>query len=220
MPASTPSKSVHETGGLVMRVPRRLTFRRARSKRSAVALLIAMLMTPAGRPLFVPTVSAQQQVAPGSQGSIFDAEDGRFIYSQILVAQDHAAGGKLFGPGPNQVNDPQLPRGLRTVDGSFNNVVPGQEDFGKADLNFPRLLTPVFRDAEQNTSYKQTALGNNVFDSQPRVISNLVVDQSAANPAAAAAAANPCGSGGFVCSDPGGTDAASGALFIPNITPD
>src|SRR3954466_496752 len=220
MPASTPSKSVHETGGLVMRVPRRLTFRRARSKRSAVALLIAMLMTPAGRPLFVPTLSAQQQVGPVSQGFVISPDDLRFIYDQILVGQAHAGGGQLLGPGPNQVNDPQLPRGLRTVDGSFNNLVPGQTAFGAADRLFPRLTTPVYRAAEQGTNYAQKSLNNVVFDSQPRIISNLVVDQSSANPAAVAAADNPCGSGGFVCSGTSVPDATTGTVFIPNITPD
>ncbi len=40
--------------------------------------------------------------------------------------------------------------GLRTVDGSFNNLVPipDQHLFGAADLAFPRLTTPVFRAAE------------------------------------------------------------------------
>ena len=33
-------------------------------------------------------------------------------------------GGTLLGKGPHQVADPQLPRGLRTVDGTFNNLVP------------------------------------------------------------------------------------------------
>src|SRR5205823_5653348 len=63
-----------------------------------------------------------------------------------------------------------------------------------------------------------------VSDSQPRVVSNLILDQTVSNPAAVAAASNPCGSGGFVCSPPGTladvTDPNSGALFMPNITPD
>src|SRR6185369_3387607 len=138
----------------------------------------------------------------------------------------HAAGGTLLGPGPNQVNlngvpDPQLPVGLRTVDGTFNNLVPvpDQHLFGAADRLFPRLTTPVFRPAEAGTSYA-TKTNTVVTDSRPRVISNLIVDQSAANPAAVAAAANPCGSGGFVCSGSSAPDPDSGALFIPNITPD
>src|SRR3954466_3688567 len=134
------------------------TCRRSRSaKRWAVAMMIAMTLSPIGRPVFQPAVQAQQQTAPVSQGFNITAGDLRFIYEQILVAQDHAAGGALLGPGPNQVADPQLPRGLRTVDGSFNNLVPGQNAFGSADQLFPRLLTPRFRTAQNGTSYRQVA---------------------------------------------------------------
>jgi Animal haem peroxidase/Bacterial Ig domain/RTX calcium-binding nonapeptide repeat (4 copies)/PASTA domain len=173
-----------------------------------------------------PVTSVRAQVAPVGSGFPIDAGDLRFIFHQIEVAQFHAAGGALLGPGPNQVNlngvpDPQLPVGLRTVDGTFNNLVqiPDQHLFGAADRLFPRLATPSFRPAEQGTSYA-TKLDTVVIDSQPRIISNLIVDQSATNQAAAAAAANPCGSGGFVCSDSTPPDPNSGALFIPNITPD
>jgi hypothetical protein len=212
--------------------------------------MLAMMLSPTTGFQFTQTVHAQTQVAPIGQGFILNAGDLRFIYDQILVAQAHAAGGKLLGPGPNQVHDPQLPRGLRTVDGSFNNLVPAalagvtlqpgetdQTKFGAADRRFPRLTTPVYRNAEHDpadtlhansvTSYAQKLAGNLVYDSQPRIISNLIVDQSMANPAAVAAARNPCGSGGFVCSPPEldangnpPVDPVSGALFIPNITPD
>src|SRR5262245_14213281 len=194
-----------------MRVMRPFTCRGVRSrKRSAIVALVTMLMSPVGGPLFVPTVSAQAP-APVSQGFTITAGDLRFIFSQILVAQDHAAGGALLGPGPNQVHDPQLPRGLRTVDGSFNNLVPGQKDangvpsqfFGAADQLFPRRTSPVFRTAEPapggTTPTSYTQLSGDVFDSQPRIISNLIVDQTRHNPAAVAANFNPCGSGGFVC---------------------
>src|SRR5262249_42173745 len=40
------------------------------------------------------------------------------------------------------------------------------------------------------------------------------------NPAAVAAATNPCGQGGFVCQNTAPPDPTTGALFIPNITPD
>ena len=57
-----------------------------------------------------------------------------------------------------------------------------------------------------STSYTQTT--GTVFDSQPRVISNLIVDQTADNPAAVAAAGeNP-------------EVTPSGAFFIPNVAPD
>ena len=151
------------------------TCRRSKSaRRWAITVMIAMMMPGVGGQFFVPTVSAQ--TAPTGQGFVLDAGDLRFIYEQILVAQDHAAGGTLLGPGPNQVHDPQLPRGLRTVDGSFNNLVPFQVDnrftppvpaqfFGASDQLFPRRLTPVFRTAEQGTSYLSFT---DVIDSQPR----------------------------------------------------
>src|SRR4051812_11155851 len=132
-----------------MRLKQPFTCRRSRSaKRWAVLTMIAMMLSPIGRPVFQPAIHAQSQVAPASQRFTITAGDLRFIYEQILVAQDHAAGGTLFGSGPNQVSDPQLPRGLRTVDGSFNNLIPGQTHFGQADLLFPRLLTPTFKAAE------------------------------------------------------------------------
>src|SRR5262249_31826047 len=222
-----------------MRVTTPFTCRGGRIRRRwAIITLVAMLVSPLGGPLFMPIVRGQT-VAPPSQGFTLTAGDVRYIYDQILVAQDHAAGLALLGPGPNQVHDPQLPRGLRTVDGSFNNLVPGQVDangepaqfFGASDRLFPRRLTPQFRTAQPvpagfpdprpvgtSTSYSQ--LAGNVFDSQPRTISNLIVDQTDRNPAAIAAAANPCGSGGFVCSGPQTQDPVTRSFFIPNITPD
>src|SRR3954471_2130939 len=218
-----------------MRVKQKFfTCRRSRAaKRWAVLTMIAMMLSPIGRPVFQPVLEAQQQVAPVNQGFFINAEDLRFIYDQILVAQDHAAGGTLLGSGPNQVSDPQLPRGLRTVDGSFNNLVPGQETFGQADLLVPRITAPIFpagqpltidpdgpgpQAAGQPTSYTQKR--GFVSDSLPRLASNLIVDQTTHNPAAVAAHANNCGSGGFVCGDPGAEDPITHSLFIPNITPD
>jgi len=208
------------------------------NKRWPFVMVAAMFLSGIS-PSFLSQSTVNAQVvaggAPVGQGFIINADDVRFIYDQILVAQDHAAGGQLLGTGPNQVSDPQLPRGLRTVDGSFNNLVPvpDQHMFGAADRLFPRLLTPNFRDAEQGSSYKQNT--GNVFDSEPRLISNLIVDQTTTkavpagvtplgpgNPAAQAAHDNPCGSGGFVCGDPAPFESGdpTGSVFIPNITPD
>src|SRR5438477_10527845 len=212
------------------------------NKRWPLVMVVAMFLSGIS-PSFLPQTNVKAQTvtggAPVGQGFIINADDYRFIYEPIFVAQDHAAGGNLLGPGPNQVKDPQLPRGLRTVDGSFNNLVPvpDQHLFGAADRLFPRLLTPNFRDAEPApgttapvTSYKQNS--GTVFDSQPRTISNLIVDQTttiappagagAGNPAAQAAHDNPCGPGGFGCGDPAPPEPGdpTGSLFIPNITPD
>jgi hypothetical protein len=75
------------------------------------------------------------------------------------------------------------------------------------------LTTPVYRPAEispfngQPTSYTQNI--GSVFDSRPRTISNLIVDQTGTNPAAVAAA------GPDAVPDPD-----SGAFFIPNTATD
>jgi beta-lactam-binding protein with PASTA domain len=203
------------------------------SRRWPLVMVVAMFFSGVG-PAFLPQTTVSAQTAPVGQGFIVNADDLRFIFAQILVAQDHAAGGVLQGVGAGIgttgkiLPDPQLPSGLRTVDGSYNNLVPSPDQhlFGAADQLFPRMLTPRFRDAQPDpatglpTSYKQNA--GNVFDSEPRLISNLIVDQSANNPAAQAAHDHPCGSGGFVCQPAAPADPAdpTNSLFIPNITPD
>jgi hypothetical protein len=98
-----------------------------------------------------------------------------------------------------------LPQGLRTVSGVFNHLLPGQSLVGAADQPFPRLLPqelrtgtaagvdfngdgiPDFFGAAANAGAVYSPLGT-VVDSQPRTISNLIVDQSINNPAAIAAA--------------------------------
>ena len=101
---------------------------------------------------------------PIGQGFTLNASDIRFIRQQIRIAEAHAATatagnpcGTMLGTGPNQVSSPLLPFGLRTVDGTCNNLVPGQEEFGAADNLFPRLLTPDFRAAQAGSSYTQTS---------------------------------------------------------------
>src|SRR5262247_4682642 len=111
--------------------------------------------------------------------------DLEFILQQIMIAERHAAGEDLPSLLPNSL----VPFGLRTVNGTFNNVVPGRENFGAADQLFPRLTDPTFRTAESGTTYSQTS--GIVIDSQPRIISNLISDQTANNPAAYATAYDP-----------------------------
>src|SRR6185295_13272768 len=167
----------------------------------------------------------------GGEGAMLVRSDLDFILKQIKIAEAHVAGTPLQDLIPNI----RLAYGLRTVDGSENNLLQqagfNQTDFGAADTVFPRLLTPVFRDADPvpagfpgagtPTSYTQTS--GFVFDSDPRTISNLIVDQTANNPAAvAAAAANP-GAGTVI--SPGldglfGTPDDKPVNFIPNTTPD
>jgi beta-lactam-binding protein with PASTA domain len=195
------------------------TCRRTRSaKRWAVMTMLAMTLTTNGGPLFMPAVNAQ--TAPVGAGFALNAGDLRFIFHAIQIAQAHAAGGELVGLGPNQVAEVRLPFGLRTVDGSFNHLSTDNRTFGAADQLFPRLTTPVFRPAEVTppafgppvpTSYAQKT--GNVFDSQPRVISNLIADQTVRNPAAVAV--STAANGGIpVTPDPLGT------LPIGNVAPD
>ena len=98
-----------------------------------------------------------------------------FILAQILSSEAHTP-----------IGDPSLPFGIRTVSGAGNSIVTGHYDYGAADHIFPRLTDPEFRIAENGTSYGQAS--GMVMDSQPRTISNLIVDQNGeTNPAALAA---------------------------------
>lgn len=124
-----------------------------------------------------------------------NTNDLAHILEQIRIAEEHS---RLIAEGGNPgeslaqlVSSPLIPYGLRTVDGSFNNFQPDMERFGASDEAMTRLLTPVYNAAEADrdgnlTSYDQAT--GTVYDSQPRVISNLVADQSLNNPAAIAGA--------------------------------
>ncbi|MGF6691720.1 Ca2+-binding RTX toxin-like protein [Metapseudomonas resinovorans] len=154
-------------------------------------------------------------------------QDLAFILDQIVIAERHAAGESLY----DLVGNPLLPIGLRTVNGMWNNLIPGRENYGSADQTMPRMLDHEFRDAENGidgpgappgfpdsttqTSYEQTS--GYVVDSTPRTISNLISDQSVANPAAVAAAAATEGSFAF---DHDGNPDTPDLLFIPNVAPD
>src|SRR5262245_2532995 len=147
----------------------------------------------------------------------FVISDLEFILAQIEIAEANAAGTPLIDLLPNV----EVPFGLRTVTGEFNNLVPGQSDFGAADGTFPRLGDSFFRPAEFGTSYAQTT--GTVVDSQPRVISNLIVDQTPNNPAVVAVAAQTPGA--VLTTSPGldgifGTADDTPVYFIPNVSPD
>ncbi|HSV21873.1 MAG TPA: heme peroxidase, partial [Xanthobacteraceae bacterium] len=176
----------------------------------------------------------------------FIRSDLEFILAQIEIAERNAAGESLLDILPNV----EVPYGLRTVDGTLNNIVPTQTEFGAADNTFPRLTDPVFRPADpvafdpdgpggqavgDPTSYAQTS--GVVFDSQPRTISNLIVDQTANNPAAYATAFDPGPDGILHTADdflkdgvqivtsPGldglfGTTDDRDVFFFPNVSPD
>ena len=130
--------------------------------------------------------------------------DLEFILEQIRIAEAHSAGTPLT----DLVDSPLLPFGLRTVDGSLNNIVEGREQWGASGEPFLRLTTPVWTNEGDdsisfgggavtlsNTDYGSTGApgpsglgGGTVVDADPRIISNLIVDQTLDNPAAIAVA--------------------------------
>ena len=160
-------------------------------------------------------------------------DDLAFILQQIKIAEasvNPVSGAMQNLPG--LVGNALLPYGLRTVDGTWNNLLPGMERSGAADNIMPRLVPAEFKEAEAmpvnffgpggpnitSTSYAQFAPGNIVFDSQPRIISNLIVDQSRNNPAAIAASEARIEESGFPGQDVELVE--NGSLFIPNLSPD
>ncbi len=126
-----------------------------------------------------------------------------FIIRQIKIAEAHSAGTELTdirvdadgnvvtdGSGTLAISHPLAPYGLRTVDGSYNNVSSGREQWGASDHPFTRLTDP-------NWDNGYTSDGSaNVVDGEPRLISNLIVDQTLGNPAAIAAALTHAGYAG------------------------
>src|SRR3954452_7943648 len=158
----------------------------------------------------VRTSGATAAPAPPGQGFSVTPGDLHFILKQIQIAEHHAATqtpsnmcGTLVGPAADQIPDRLTSYGLRTVDGSCNNLFPDRERFASADQPFPRLSKPKFSPAEgaaagffgpgspaiPSSSYAQKK--GFVFDSQPRTVSNLIVDQTSTNPSAVHAAGFP-----------------------------
>jgi Ca2+-binding RTX toxin-like protein len=221
---------------------------RTRTRIALVLSGIAIIATVAGLSVSSRASAAPAAPAPVGNGFTVTSGDLAFILRQIKIAEHHAATltpanpcGTLVGRGPDQIPDALTSYGLRTVDGSCNNLLPGREKFAAADVPFPRLSTPVFRSAEgvpagflgpgspavPSSTYAQKK--GLVFDSQPRVISNLIVDQTAGNPAAVAAAEFPVRTQGntgiFPCGavgapPPPACTPAHKTLFIPNVTTD
>ena len=101
----------------------------------------------------------------------------------------------MIGTGPDQIPSSLLSFGLRTVRGDCNNLIPGQSNYGAADTVFPRHATPVFKAGEAAPpGFPPASPGGYaskrgfVYDTEPRTISNLIVDQTVNNPAAVHAA--------------------------------
>ncbi|WP_092919148.1 peroxidase family protein [Agrococcus baldri] len=162
---------------------------------------------------------------------VLNQNDLEFILRQIQISEAHAADQQnpsnytLLCGNPQDatgtcVPDVMRPAGVRTVDGSYNNLFVGRSAWGSGLQEFPRMLDPVWREGEPapsqeappnfggtppgsapgphaicqapgtpgagmdpwgDTCYAQTE--GFVYDSEPRVVSNLIVDQTTSNPA-------------------------------------
>lgn len=187
----------------------------------AIAIPIAVVSTPS------PAVAVTDE----HPSFTLNQNDLEFILRQIQISEAHAADeldpsnytllcGSPQDASGTCVPDVARPAGVRTVDGSYNNLRAGQASYGASDIAFPRLLDPVWREGEPapsnqappnfggnppgsapgphaicaapgtpgagmdpwgDTCYAQTE--GFVYDSEPRVISNLIVDQTTSNPA-------------------------------------
>ena len=139
-----------------------------------------------------------------------------FILQQIRIAEAHTAAGGTREALVALVGDTQQPLGIRTVDGTFNNILPGQTNFGAADQPFDHLVAPQYLPGYQpgltvgGVTPRLDANGVAMFvdafgapvpigtvgaipvfmvagDNTPRQISNLIADMTSNNPAATAA---------------------------------
>jgi Ca2+-binding RTX toxin-like protein len=147
--------------------------------------------------------------------------DLEFILKQIKIAEAHSAGtplteirlgdnGIIYGNNdivPEGVTTTLAipstlsPYGLRAVDGSYNNLVEGRDQWGAADHPFLRITDPEYRTENDDAMPPGYVPGNNnnygqagsVVDADPRLISNLIVDQTLGNPAAIYAALTHAG---------------------------
>ncbi len=197
-------------------------------------------------------------------GFKLNLQDLKFVLNQIKIAEANAAGTPIQEiwvdkdgnvvpagtPGATlAVPSPMSPYGLRTVDGTYNNIVPGRETWGAADQVMPRLFQVSLRNDGDGDSFDANgpapgglvtntnyATPGNVADADPRIISNLIVDQSVNNPAAIAAwFANPLSVAHWEAEHPGKTPVAPGGVTdaltqveinnadladLPNISPD
>ena len=144
--------------------------------------------------LQIGVAEAHNQRLGGDAGIRADYADGVYniVASQEALRWVLNTGAQAVQGAP--AGDAQ-PFGLRSVEGINNNLQPNQAPFGASDRTFspatsgavgvPTLPRNYDGDgAGPNPAY---TLGQNVTDATPRLISNLIADQTTSNPAAVAA---------------------------------
>ena len=153
-----------------------------------------------------------------------------YILEQVKIAEEHVQRGGGCETLRELIPSALLPWGLRTVDGSCNNLLPDKGQLGAADEVFREVVEPQYDDAQilsnlplsendtvgARTSYRRGD-GSTVEDSQPRLISRLITNNSTSNPAARAAAAAAEEIGAM---EIGPDITGVNQYFIPNAAPD
>src|SRR4051795_10369047 len=174
-------------------------------RRKRLTAALAVVATTIGLTITALVPPAAAAPAPVGQGFTVTAGDLAFILKQIKISEHHASTytpanpcGTLVGSAPDQIPDRLSSFGLRTVDGSCNNLFPGRETFAAADQQFPRLSKRTFVDPEPAPDFPVPSAPNgytskkgSVIDAKPRTVSNLIVDQTSTNPSAVHAAGFP-----------------------------
>jgi Ca2+-binding RTX toxin-like protein len=163
-----------------------------------------------------------KQIKIAEANSTAHAGDGAVALTEVRIDAE----GNYGAVGTLAISQPHLPYGLRTVDGSYNNLIEGRELWGASDQVMPRMLTPKWinendesdtgididgpdafgpggpidlpGDNVTNEDYGVNGGSNgtgvngghsgHVIDMDPRIITNLIADQTLKNPAAIMAA--------------------------------
>src|SRR4051794_7622762 len=202
----SPASALTPFGARHARSHKRVRWLNDLRRMTALALAMALVFQ------VLALAASRAHAALGTVGSGFTvtAGDLNFILKQIKIAERHTTTlspanpcGTLLNqvgdgiPDAEQVPDVITTYGLRTVDGSCNNLKNASTyNYAAADQVFPRLTAPSFRDVPPDPSFPVPSvpsyrLPGNVVDSQPRTISNLIDDQTDTNPAAVGAAGFP-----------------------------
>ncbi len=224
---------------------------RFRVRRAAGAVLVcAMSVGGIVTVLGGRTPASAQAVRPAMPQLLnLTQHDLEFILTQIKISEAHPDGTDLLCTAPDALTNPaacatSVPNinrafGLRQTNGQNNNLVDGRSLYGSVDRTFPRLTNAAYAAADDltfdpdgpvgplevgsATSYEQNS--GIVVDEDPRVISNLISDQTENNPAAIAAAAETQGHGFgatvvLVDQDRNPDTAKIQQYSMPNVAPD
>ena len=181
--------------------------RRRRTRVTSVVATLAVATATVLQAVVATTPANAVQAAPGA-GFTVTAGDLSFILKQIKIAERHSATLTASNPcgtlvGPEREPDPRpadAPTGCaRSTDPATTS---SRTEASSPRPTSPSRATPSPSSATPSPSPPSLPVGapgptsyaqkkGNVVDSQPRMISNLIVDQTSTNPAAIAAAQFP-----------------------------